>query len=196
MRGFITFVLAGALVLALVSMYSGARGESVALQVQKLEKKYYFEMDVKRAIAQGAREGVGEAEREFAACAAEGNCKKGLRELAQEKVGARIAALAQYLEANPEWKVMMWCGRTSEEELGEIAMGGNPAGEMCAQCKSASEWCGELVEVDFARRVVRLQGGELLLGMGEFYAVGFGAVGRDGEIPFEAYFPPWLEISY
>ena len=202
MRGFITFVLAAVFVLIALSFYHSENSADAAMQVQKLEKKYYFEMDVKRAIGESVRNGAREAEMEFAKCAAEGNCRKGLQELMREKMGARIGALAQYLEGNKKWNVVLWCGKTSEEELLGIAqeLGNSGAGAsgaaICAQCKSAEEGCGEFVDVDLARRVVRLQKGEIFFRGGEFSAVGFGASEKNGETSFEAYFPPWVEIGY
>ncbi|VVB58950.1 Uncharacterised protein [Candidatus Anstonella stagnisolia] len=196
MRGFITFVLAAAFVLAVFSIYGAAKTEDSAAQVQKLEKKYYFEMDVKRAIGEGVRQGAAEAEAEFAKCAAEGNCKKGLSEYMREKIGERISTLALYLEGDRDWDIALWCGKTSGDELEGIALRGNPATAMCVQCKSAKEGCGGFVDVDFARRVVRLQKGDVFLGTGEISAIGFGAAEKNGEVYFESYFPPWLEIKY
>jgi len=195
-RGFITFVLAAAFVLVVFSIRSTAEQEGVAAQVQKLEKKYYFEMDAKHALRESVRRGAREAEIGFAKCAASGNCEKSLREMVEEGVGARIAALAVHLEGNGRWEAQMWCGRTSEEELGEIAQAGNPGKTLCAQCKSAKDGCGKFVDVDVVRKTVRLQKAEVLLGVGEISVVGFGALEREGEISFESYFPPWIEIGY
>ena len=196
-KGFITFLLAGALIVVLVSFGAqGERGRAMG-QAGALEDKYYFEMGLKSAIQRSASVGAREGEAAFIACSATGSCKQGLGQMVAHGVGARISQLAAHTEEKEGWKTRVWCGKTTEGGLEGLAVLQENAQQalLCEGCARAEEGCGHLVNVDLAGRTVSLGKRGAIWGEG-FEVVGFGALKEGGEISFEAYFPPEIWIAY
>jgi hypothetical protein len=208
MRGFFTFLLALAVLSAVflsASAYSSAKArDSSGLLV--LEKKYYYEQAVKRALLDSAKYAASEAERQYleeAALAAAGGGQipapnDTIGERIRKRVHERLADFSLPDEEKGEWDLALWCGQTSEQDMQDIAVESrrNGIAKYCPTCHAFSDAeCADYINVNPVSSELWLGSG-LAPGWGTDGVVGFTLYNRKNGFASTAYIPKTAKVGY